>query len=225
MRGRTATINCSIDELKSTYDRDGFVIIRGYLSAEELQELREQAGRFFEENPLEGGKLEGRKKGLLKNMQNHDSWFMEQLLDGKHVPMLKTLLEDDLEPATAAWFDKPPGEANVIASHFDAVGNPRVPRTGCTIWIALDKADVGNGCLFYAAGSHNTVHENKMPLEGFEDSDKGTPAEVEPGDAVVHNALTVHWSGVNGSDGPRRAVSFFYWGASSKIDPDYFTRN
>lgn len=205
----------NMDEIKRDYNRDGFVIIRGYLSAEELQELREQTHRFFEENPLAGG-----KKGLLKNMQNHDAWFKAQLLHGKQVPMLKALLEDDLEPATAAWFDKPPGQGNVIDPHFDAVGNPRVPRTGCTIWIALDHADEGNGCLFYAPGSHKSVHEDKIPLDGFDDVGAGTPAVVEPGDAVVHDALTVHWSRVSRSDRARRAVSFFYWGASSKIDPD-----
>lgn len=47
----------NMEEIKRDYDRNGFVIIRGYLSAEELQELRDQTHRFFEENPLEGGLL------------------------------------------------------------------------------------------------------------------------------------------------------------------------
>ena len=64
------------------------------------------------------------------------------------------------------------------------------------------------------------MHEDKIPLDGFDDVGAGTPAVVEPGDAVVHDALTVHWSGVSRSDRARRAVSFFYWGESSKIDPD-----
>ncbi len=40
----------NMDEIKRDYNRDGFVIIRGYLSAEELQELREQTHRFFGPN-------------------------------------------------------------------------------------------------------------------------------------------------------------------------------
>ena len=42
------------------------------------------------------------------------------------------------------------------------------------------------------------------------------PATVQPGDAVVHNSLTVHWSGPNPTDRPRGAVSFFYWGAANQ---------
>ena len=48
----------------------------------------------------------------------------------------------------------------------------------------------------------------------FDTEKDAVAAEVAPGDAVIHSALTVHWSGPNRSDRPRRAVSFFYWGAT-----------
>ena len=50
-----------------------------------------------------------------------------------------------------------------------------------------------------------------MPIPNIDrESADVIAAELEPGDAVVHSAHTVHWSGGNHSDEPRDAVSFFY---------------
>ena len=40
--------------------------------------------------------------------------------------------------------------------------------------------------------------------------------EVKAGDAIVHHAQTVHWSGDNQTDRERRAITFFYYGKSSE---------
>ncbi|HJN50663.1 MAG: phytanoyl-CoA dioxygenase family protein [Pseudomonadales bacterium] len=198
------------EDIKHDFDRDGFIILREYLTPAELSEMRERTDRYMD------GKGD---TAILKNLNKQDAWFQEQLVNGKHVALIETLIEDGLVPATAAWFNKPPGSSSMLKPHFDAIGNPRRPRNGCTIWIALDEADQQNGCLYYAKGSHQTKHDDSaLYLDYDTHTDQAVAGVVAAGDAIIHSALTVHWSGENRSSRSRRAISYFYWGASSKLN-------
>jgi hypothetical protein len=207
--------NVNTEDIKRGFDRDGFVILPGYLSASELAELATRAVTCIDQ--MHDGNSD---KSIIKGLNNHDRWFQDQLERGKHLNLMEALTEDKVIPATAAWFNKPAGESSVLKPHFDAIGSPRVPRSGCTLWIALDRADQDNGCLYYARGSHRSRHdESAIYLDYDTDSDDAIAVVAEPGDAIIHSALTIHWSGQNRSARSRRAISYFYWGASSKIDP------
>tara|TARA_E500000331_G_scaffold101684_1_gene98584 strand:+ start:2756 stop:3286 length:531 start_codon:yes stop_codon:yes gene_type:complete len=157
--------------------------------------------------------LEGTDLRIVKGMERTNSWFTDQLISGKHVALIKALLEDELEPATAAFFDRIPGETEGITPHFDAIGHG---SSGATIWIALDKADTENGCLYYVRGTHKNEYEHSLNLPFDVNSEGAFPVEINPGDLAIHNSRTVHWSLANESGRSRRAVSYFYWAASSK---------
>ncbi len=84
------------------------------------------------------------------------------------------------------------------------------------MWIALDRADRGNGCLHYAKGTHRRNLPARVGLPGFSaESEEAVAVEVEPGDATIHSSLTVHWSEANRSRRSRQAITYFYWAASS----------
>ena len=222
--------NDQISAIKRDYDRDGFVVLPGFLEGEALEELRERAtrltadlrrrrrsGKPFESRPKRAGSSQRDFGDVFKSLQDHDPWFDNELRGGRHVPLIKALIEDEPVPGTAAWFTKRPGSEAEIGPHQDALGLPEGLKAGATIWIALDPADPENGCLHYGQGSHKHEHAGGIPIPGY-DVDDGTavPATVQPGDAVIHNSLTVHWSGPNPTVRPRAAVSFFYWGASNQ---------
>lgn len=205
----------SLEQMKRDFDRDGYVVLRGFLSPEELEELRAHAERCLSE--VKKAEEKRQHQGIAKNLNKIDHWFEDQLERGKHAELISALLEDDLEPATAAWFDRIPGESSGIEPHFDAVGHR---REGATIWIALDRADRENGCLYYVKGTHRQKLPSHVGLEGFSSESKEAVAiEAEPGDAIVHSSLTVHWSDANRSQRSRQAISYFYWAASSQGDP------
>ena len=204
--------------VKQDYDRDGFVILRGYLQDPELATLRERAERLANDllaKKRAAGEPSGKFPNILKNLNATDAWFAELLQSGPQVPLMQLLVGDELQPATAAWFNRPSGAEDSVEPHVDAVGRQRGPHVGATMWIALDAAAPDNGCLYYGRGSHQVEYPAVVGIPGFDRTKNATPAVVEPGDAVVHNALTVHWSGPNRSARPRRAVSFFYWGKSA----------
>ena len=218
--------NDQIAAIKRDYDRDGFVILRDYLRERALEDLRERATRLAGDLRSRRPKRDlrgsvpgpGRRFGdVFKGLQTHDAWFDHELKAGRHVPLIKALIEDEPVPGTAAWFTKRPGSMAEIGPHRDAIGRPPGLEAGATIWIALDSADPENGCLHYGRGSHRHEYGYGIPIPGFDVNDgTAVPANVQPGDAVIHSSLTVHWSGTNPTDRPRRAVSFFYWGASDQ---------
>ncbi|MGI9262935.1 MAG: phytanoyl-CoA dioxygenase family protein [Woeseiaceae bacterium] len=201
------------DVLKADYDRDGFVVMRSYLPDTEVDELRARAVPLAD-TLMKKQDNEGRYRNLFKSINRYDEWFDNLLSGGKHVPLLRYLLNDEVFGASAAWFDRPEGEAQGVEPHVDAVGGDRSPDAGATIWFALDPVSVGNGCVHYLRGSHKDRYPDVIPIPGINtESEDVFAAELEPGDAVIHNALTVHWSGGNETGKPRRAVSCFYFSA------------
>ena len=201
--------------LRDEFSEHGCALMPGFLNSDELRELRTRTEDYLSK-PAVTTKLETNQRfqGTLKNLNVDNSWFDNQLKFGKQAKLIADLLEDELEPATAAFFSRIPGETAAIDPHYDAIGHRRM---GATIWIALDKSDRENGCLYYAQGTHKQVLEAKVGLSGFDENTEGViPVELNPGDAAIHSSRTVHWSCPNKSDQPRRAISYFYWAASSK---------
>jgi ectoine hydroxylase-related dioxygenase (phytanoyl-CoA dioxygenase family) len=116
-------------------------------------------------------------------------------------------------------FYKPAKKGGVVAWHQDYSYWTRTkPVAHITCWCALDDATLENGCLNYIPGSHTW---GLMPkpviageLEGIRDflnneqKEKFAhpqPAPVKAGEAIFHHSLTLHGSGENKSEQPRRA--------------------
>ena len=121
------------------------------------------------------------------------------------------------------WHDqlfwKPPKKGGVVAWHQDYSYWTRTkPVAHLTCWCGLDDSTRENGCLQYIAGSHQWGLLPKPviagDLQGIKDFlndeqkkqfDHPQYAEVKAGEAIFHHSLTLHGSGENKSDKPRRA--------------------
>lgn len=193
--------------LKRNFDRDGFVVIRQYLSGLELQELSDHADKVMDGHVYSHG-----FKGVRKDLDKVDDWFKEKLERGPHVPVIAAMILEKPVPASASFFDKPIMESVEIRQHVDGLGK----QDGATLWIALDTADRTNGCLCYVRGSHHQKHSEEALHAFNEDAEDAVIVEAQPGDAIIHSARTVHWSRKSCSTNcRRRAVSFFYWASST----------
>lgn len=200
--------------IKTDYDRDGFVVLRNFLGEAELSELRNRAIPLAREILAKQGDV-GNYRNLAKSLHEHDDWFDQQLTDGMHVPLMRHLLNEDVIGVSAAWFDRPKGEIEGLGPHVDALNVKYYPDAGATIWIPLDPVNTSNGCVHYGRGSHKKVYPHVIPIPDFDTESEGVfAAELNPGDVVIHSALTVHWSSGNTSGEPRRAVSYFYFSAT-----------
>ncbi|MEM7364025.1 MAG: phytanoyl-CoA dioxygenase family protein [Pseudomonadota bacterium] len=201
--------------LKASFDRDGFVILRGYCDQDEVAEMRRHLGVVHEHADSNQVSF-----GSMKSLDALEPWFHNYLLGGDHITLIKHLIDDGLSPDNVSWISKPQGVDRTYP-HFDALGAYRSPPSGASLWIALDAMDAQNGCLHYERGSHRKVFTEAYPLPDYDETNERiVQVEVMPGDAVIHSARVVHFS-IDPLDysRPRNAMVYVYWGASSRLDP------
>ena len=130
--------------------------------------------------------------------------------EGEHIALLRNLLGDDLCVASCAFIDRPPGARAGINPHIDGAGRPFHPQAGATLWIALDAMSEESGCLYYASGSHLGAKETDLEIAGYDENTAGVaPVAVAAGDAIIHHAQSVHWSGGNLTQEPTSSRGFF----------------
>jgi phytanoyl-CoA hydroxylase len=235
-----STLN--LEELRSDYERDGFVIIRGLLSPREFKELADNLDCYVREVvptlPKDQaffddyGKPETLRK--MQSLNKHDAWFQNFMQHGKHVAIQEYLMRDKCDPQGLEWFNKLPYDTSATPAHQDGFYWCRKPNIASGIWIAIDEVDIDNGCLWYARGSHkgginphgaSGVLGFSQGLLNFDPTKvDGVPIELHPGDAVAHSSATIHWSGVNKTNRTRRAVATFCYGASTVRDEEAYAR-
>ena len=116
-------------------------------------------------------------------------------------------------------FCKPAKKGGVVAWHQDYSYWTRTkPIAHLTCWCGLDDSTKENGCLQYISGSHRwgllpkpaiagELHGIKDFLNEEQKRQFNKPhyAEVKAGEAIFHHPITLHASGENKSDKPRRA--------------------
>jgi ectoine hydroxylase-related dioxygenase (phytanoyl-CoA dioxygenase family) len=107
---------------------------------------------------------------------------------------------------------KPPQARTELPWHQDNGYTPLVPEEYVTCWLALDDADVDNGCLWVIPGSHQSgTHDHhdggSGPFRVGHDgpAEDGIAVPVRRGSVLVFSSLLMHRSGPNTTDRSRRA--------------------
>jgi phytanoyl-CoA hydroxylase len=128
--------------------------------------------------------------------------------------------------------------ANPTAFHLDVPYWSFTSADAITIWVALDDATLGNGCLYYMPESHKARKFDNVgigPSIGalFDVYPEwrtvaAQPCPVRAGGALFHNGLTFHGAGANMTPGRRRAMTCAYMpdgcsfnGTANVLPPDY----
>ena len=129
---------------------------------------------------------------------------------------LASLLSPDLLVWHTRFFDKPPG-SGPVPWHQDMAFWPIEPDICLSVWIAIDRADVGNGCVEVIPGSHRTrvsvVSSVKTGRFGRKadpeaiDTSRKIPIELEPGAFIIFDRWLLHASPPNESDRRRLGLA------------------
>ena len=135
-------------------------------------------------------------------------------------------------------FCKPPKKGGVVAWHQDYSYWTRTkPVAHLTCWCGLDDSTKENGCLQYVPGSHRWGLLDKPELAGDlmgienyltpeqKKEFKPVPVETKAGEAIFHHPVTLHGSGENKSNRPRRAfvINVFADGVVSDSNDELLT--
>jgi ectoine hydroxylase-related dioxygenase (phytanoyl-CoA dioxygenase family) len=240
------TINVS--EAAQQFERDGYVVVRGFLSPTEATELRE---RFMEiqrealdkESPTrksyQPASVEESGGDVLKQFPRvmHPHRFDEQskqmMLDERIESVLRALFGEEPLAAQSMFYFKPPG-ARGQALHQDNFYLKVSPGTCIAAWASLDDADAENGTLFVVPGSHRekvlcphaadlsksfTTEEVDIP-EGLE----AVEVKLSAGDVLFFNGSLIHGSYPNiSTDRFRRSFICHYVGAgTTEMNSGYY---
>jgi phytanoyl-CoA hydroxylase len=223
---------------KSAFDRDGFVLIRGFFSPAEVRELNQRFERYMRDivptMPANNAFYEekGRPETLkyASCLEQFDPYFGELMNSDRFRGLSEGLLGDDVVSKHVEWFNKCSRIGKETPPHQDGYYYRIDPNEGTHFWMALDPVDEGNGCIRYVVGSHRKglrEHQRSTATLGFsqkladygpEDEALAEPMIMQPGDLLVHHTLTIHRADPNTSDRERRAMAMVYYAARAKPD-------
>jgi len=227
-------------EQAQQFERDGFLVVRGLLSRDEAEELREHFMAMQQASLVPGSEarqhyqplsMEEARGDVLKHfpriMMPHrfDETSRNYMLDARFESVLRELFGEEPLAAQSMFYFKPPG-ARGQALHQDNFYLKVSPGTCMAAWVSLDDADSQNGTLFVVPGSHKqpvlcphaadlrtsfTTEEVDIP-EGLEQVE----VKLEAGDVLFFNGTLIHGSYPNvTSDRFRRSFICHYVGAST----------
>jgi len=224
------------------FRQDGFLIVRGLIAPDEMQELLDHVD---ERRAARGDLL--RVHMLHRRLEIHERYLLHPLI----VDVVAGLVGPDVLALQTMLFVKGPGSP-WQGYHQDSFHIITEPDTLVGAWVALDRADEENGCLWVTSGSqHEPVYpdidESKghggdthladiHPVSGAYDPDESLndlariaakypggerPAIVDPGDAVFFGGHVLHRSHENRSaTRSRRAFVGHYCNACSHVPWD-----
>ena len=160
-----------------------------------------------------------------------------KVYDLMHHPHILGCVSDLLGPQLIAlaahYFCKMPHDGTTVAWHQDASYWPLTPSKTATVWLAIDDADVANGCMRFVSGSHrqgqlefraSAADENNVLNQTVDAVERyGTVVDIElqAGQISIHSDLLLHSSHYNESDRRRCGLTMRYCTPDVRALPGY----
>ncbi len=226
-------------QLKEAFDRDGYLVLRGFMSAAEARQINRQIDRYIAELlpnlPDEAAfyevKDDLRAIMRLQNMSAYDEFFEQLNNSDRFIELGEFFMDDQVVGKPLQWFNKPARVGKVTPPHQDGFYFMLEPNEAVTLWLALDTIDEENGCMRFVPGSRwqdMRPHQRSNVLGfsqgitdyGEADFHREKAIHAEPGDLIVHHCMTIHRADANPSERPRRALGFVFYAQRAQVDKE-----
>jgi hypothetical protein len=219
-------------ELRAAFEARGWIVLRGVVPDRDLAELNAIFDRLLE--PSDGDRAVIQRP----RASDADATILRHLHDGVASLACELLGARSVQLLQDTLLLKPPGRAEgSIALHQDYSYTGYLDRaSGLAAGLALTDATRDSGCLHVVDGSHawglvGGLHLFASGLESDLDArlthaqrervaGATIPLEVHAGDVTIHHCLTLHGSGPNSSDRPRKTVIAHLIDADSRVARD-----
>jgi phytanoyl-CoA hydroxylase len=216
-------------EQKEQLDRDGYFVLDNVFTRAEMDELAERI-EAHQRRHTEAIRGQGGTQGISRaeeitftsHLAENDDGIRDFVQRPEFVAITTTILGPDVDLYwNQAVFKMPEGEQQ-FPWHQDDGYTPVTPSPYLTLWLALNDATIQNGCISVLPESHKRglIPHEKTPIglscHSLDDPDQGIPVPVSAGSIAVFYSLTMHKSGVNRSQGPRKAYIIQYSKAGLK---------
>ncbi len=220
---------------KKSFEQNGFLILRGFLSQAEVDEIRNlmddivRKGRipgYFE--PVSAEEAKGDPLKIFPRIiQPHrfNETAKKYFLLPRLRPILESLMGEEPIGAQSMIYFKPPGGRGQ-AMHQDNLYLRVRPGTCTAFWVAVDDVDQENGGLKVVPGSHHLdvlCPQKSDPTQSFSaeevkipDGMNAVPADLRAGDVMFFGGSLLHGSPPNSSkDRFRRSFICHYFPEST----------
>lgn len=213
------------------YKRDGFLVVRDFLSPAEIDDLK--SGVLEAIATMGRHRITGEGAHLVDGDAYFDRIYTQRLNLWRISDKVGSYVRS---PALGEMICRLEGIEGVRVWHDQALikepfGNPTNLHVdnpywsfysphAATIWIALEDATPENGCLCFLPGSHRIADKaNAAPSAEFGSLLRHYPemreirpvvAAMKAGDCSIHNGLTAHGAGVNMTTDRRIAMTCAY---------------
>ena len=226
------------EEMRTSWDRDGYLTLPGFLDKFEMEELNQRLMQFIRDrvphmSPKHAFYEDSKDLSTLKQMQDlhmYDSFFMNFLNTSRLKKIAQILLGTEVLGKTVEYFNKSARVGKPTPPHQDNYYFMLDPPNAVTMWLSLEKVDIENGCVRYIPGSHlgGMRPHNRSNVLGFSQGiadygDQDIASEIimpaESGDLLIHHSMTIHRADGNKSDSrTRKALGLIYFSASATED-------
>lgn len=199
---------------KQALDRDGYVVLKDFVSAELLDALRRRIEQLYlEEGDRAGWEFKQEPHARrLANLVNKGEMFERMIAMPKVLERVRYVLGPEFKLSSLNARSADPHSDCVQPLHVDvgAIADNKGYWVCNTVWM-LDDFTSENGAIRMIPGSH---HCGKLPQQVLEDPSAPHPEEVlltgNAGDVVVMNAHLWHGATANRTGAHRRALHAFY---------------
>jgi phytanoyl-CoA hydroxylase len=223
------------EQMARRFSEDGALFAGPVLTADELEEVRENLERYrtsvLPALPREVFEKTVRVEDDGESLRS--CYFMDQI-DPYFEAFGNRADFKELVGRVSGWepelyvvetFNKYPQVGTAASPHQDCAFLPLEPMDVIHLWIAIDDATLENGALRYWLGSHRQgilphvrAQWGKRVDPSYVDyeSDAMIAMEVPAGAAAIHSGLVVHDSPPNESSKPRLGLLCGYRGAHTR---------
>lgn len=209
-----------LEDLREVFREDGYVIVRGLLGEEELEELR----RAIETPLIQQQRRDNRRDDYDGLAIIHDIIYLHPtfLTLARHeglLDIIEALVGPDIEIQHCKINWKPPEKGGgEVHWHQDFAYLPHTNHDLCAAFFVLEPTTLQNRCMRVIPGSHKLGQLEHVDENGkrFDPADhRPVDLVMQPGDCSIHHVLTLHSSYPNQSDHPRCAVIYEYRAADA----------
>ena len=230
-------------ELAHRFLEDGFVLVRDFFSASEVDKLEENIDRYIAQVLPTVDRIhvvyESGWSGPIKQfsrLELYDNYFADVLNRPDVIQLLSTCLSTAIEPLTTEVFYKPARVGSAALYHQENAYFNYLPPYGIVAWVALDDTTLENGAVHFARGSHRlgelphaetgkALFSKALDSVPNRDLYPEVPALLRRGDASIHHFLTIHRSGPNLTDKNRRGFVLDYKAESALVNEETSRRH
>jgi hypothetical protein len=212
------------EEDVARYARDGIVVSKNGLRAENVAQLRAKLDSFLVEQGITDA-------DYVPDIIERDPTWLQYAVMPEILDAVAQLIGEDIIVWGSALFCKAGKGGRATPWHQDGHYWPIRPLNTVTVWIAIDKVNTENSCLRVIPGSHrdrvsfshdvdnsDAIILNQVLKPEHLQSAPPRDIELEPGMFSIHDVYLIHGANPNNSGKRRAGMVFRYMPATCHFD-------